>query len=178
MKYILSFLIIVLLQGCSIKNNVNTAYSFNKKEQRLNAELLSLPIDKKEANKLSKILISYSVKLAKEYKIIKPAIFHNGLVYLAIKKRGYCYHYAQDLLKEIKKYKFKSFDIYWAVHKQGLYWEHNALLISSKNSSFEEGLLLDAWRDEGDLYFAKLKDDKKYEWKEHILKSKYYTLEK
>src|SRR5512141_1750267 len=39
----------------------------------------------------------YSLELAKEYRVVRPAIFHNVLVNLGMRQRGLCYQWADDL---------------------------------------------------------------------------------
>jgi len=47
----------------------------------------------------------------------------------------------------------------------GEYWsEHNSLVIVAKGMLIEEGIIIDPWRKGGELYFSKVKDDKKYIW--------------
>jgi len=85
-----------------------------------------------------------------------------------------CYHFARDLVKKLKKQNLQTLDLRWAVHDARKNSEHNSVVITSKNGSFEEGIVLDAWRDSGRLYWSYLKDDTQYDWKEDIKDSKYY----
>ncbi len=50
-------------------------------------------------------------KLANDYNIIPPALFHNSLINMGLKEKGYCYHYANDLLKYLKTKDYKSFHL-------------------------------------------------------------------
>jgi len=128
-------------------------------------EALSNNISKEEAKEVSKEAIVYSKYLANKYEIIKPAIFHNTLVNLQLKEKGYCYHYANDLLKHLQEKNFQSFYFIKAVANKGEYFEHTSLVLTRDDISFENSIVFDAWRNAGELYFSTVKDDKKYEWK-------------
>lgn len=135
---------------------------------------LSTSISKDEALKLSQIAVLYSLRLKDTYHLVSPPLYHNILINLKIKEKGYCYDFTKDLMSELKKQNFKTLTLRWAVHKRAQYFEHNSLLISQKNKAFNSGIILDAWRNSGDLFFSYLKNDKKYSWSENIEKSKVY----
>ena len=165
MKYIfLPFLIFLFFTACSSKQNLQLNTKI--KEDKLYNLILTISsnIDKKEAFEVSKDLISQSTYLAKEYGVNTSALFHNTLINLELKSRGYCYHYALDLREFLKTKKYKSFKIKVIVSKRGEYFEHTALLLTRNDIKFEDSIVLDAWRNTGDLYFSKVKGDKSYIW--------------
>ncbi len=162
--YLLSFLFIILFSACSTKN-----VSYIKTENKTNSlykivSISSKKIDKDEAKNFSKDVISYSRFLAHSYGVNTYALFHNTLINLGIKEKGLCYHYANDLLSFLKSKKYKSFEFKRIISNRNEYFEHSALILTRKDISFENSIVLDAWRDTGDLYFSKVKDDKNYEW--------------
>ena len=62
------------------------------------------------------------------------------------KKRGFYYHFAQVLLKEIKKHNINRANLPRDVNiKQ--FWKHNVVLISTINQTFNKGIILDEWRE-------------------------------
>jgi len=163
MRHIFSLLLIVIFfTACSTKNIYTNENRI--KQLSLDIQSLSKKIDKEEAKKLSFEAITYSKKLAKRYEVTTPALFHNTLINLNIKKRGYCYHYANDLQRYLKTKKFKTFEFIRAVSKRGEYFEHSSLVLTRDDLSFENSLILDAWRDTGELFWSKVKDDKEYIW--------------
>lgn len=170
MKHIfLVFSIILLFNACSIKNNNIKNQALSKQDKNIQSlsfdvQSLSKEISKSEALKISYEAITYSKKLANKYKVTTTALFHNTLINLNIKKRGYCYHYANDLHRYLKTKKFKSFKFIRAVSKRGEYFEHSSLVLTRDDLSFEDSLILDAWRDTGDLFWSRVKDDNKYKW--------------
>ena len=62
-----------------------------------------LQLDSNEAKYIATICFKYSLDLAKQYDLVRPALFHNTLINMNSKKRGFYYHFTLDLLKELKK---------------------------------------------------------------------------
>ena len=140
-----------------------------KQSHLLEKELLSMNADisEAEANKLSKEMTAFSLKLKQQYDLVSPPLFHNFLVNIGVKKRGLCWQFAYDMLKHVKTLHLQSFDYYIGGANINDYWqEHNTLVVTCKGCRFEDGVLLDPWRNSGILYFSKLKNDKNYSWKQ------------
>ena len=185
MKLLVLVFFVFFFVSCSSKYSVDKKYKNisspqNYEIKKLEHDLLSLSstINKKEAKILSRILILHSLELANSYNITGSAWMHNSLINLGLKERGFCYDYTQDLVKKIKKYNFKTFKFYWAVHKKGEYFEHNALVVSSVYQNFLGGLILDAWRNSGELFYLKVLKDVAYSWSENKNKTSFYFKEK
>ena len=162
---LISFL--VLFNGCAIKyKNVNSSYQ-DKDVQKLSKEIASLSptIDKDEALDIALFSTSYTKKLANSYDLVGFPKFQNFLINIGVKKKGYCYNYANDLAAALLHRGYKSVSIYRAAHKRFTYFEHNCVVITPKERN-DIGVILDGWRNSGKLYFDYMKDDKKnYNWK-------------
>lgn len=166
MKKVLFYLSIILLfAACSNKNSL-IKEEFNKNAKELSNIIInsSASIDKQEAREFSKSIILYSSFLAKNYEVKTHPLIHNTLINLNLKEKGFCYHYANDLLKYIKHKDYKSFKFKKIVSKRNDYFEHTALILTRDDISFENSIVLDAWRDAGKLYFSKVNEDKDYIW--------------
>ena len=169
MKHITLLIItIFIFSACSVKNEpmLKKKDRFKTDINRLYHMVLSISerIDKKEAYNLAYSSITYSDHLAQKYNAVKPALFNNFLINIDLKKRGLCYHYANDLLFYLKTKKYKSFDIIKIVANKNEYFEHNSLLITSYDVDFKDSIVLDAWRYSGELFFSKVIDDTRYTW--------------
>jgi len=159
LKYFLVPLIVFFFLGCV--KEPKPSLHVNSLEQVLSF----ISIDKNEINKLSLEMLSYSSQLAVEYRLVSPPLFHNFLVNTGVKKRGLCWHFAYDMLSHAKKQNFTSFDYYIGGANINDYWEeHNALVVTCRGCKFEDGVVLDPWRNSGVLYFSNVKDDKNYIW--------------
>lgn len=159
MRYLYLILVIFIFFGCS--NTLKTPLHVESLEELF----LSLHVDKNESIKLSYEMLSYSSELKNDYDLVKPPLYHNFLVNIGVKNRGLCWHFAYDMLAHAKKQNLKSFDYYIGGANINDYWEeHNSLIVTCKGCKFEQGVVLDPWRNSGDLYFSYVKDDKKYIW--------------
>jgi hypothetical protein len=177
MKYILFLTFLLFLSACSVNYDTNADSPFqNKKIYNLQKAIknLSIYVNQEEAQKIAELSVIYSLKFANQYKLVTPPLFHNTLININLKDRGLCYHFARDLAKELKKQNLQTLDFRWAVHDKGKYFEHTSVVVTPKKGAFEEGIVLDAWRGSGRLYWNYLRDDTQYDWKEDIRDSKYY----
>jgi hypothetical protein len=60
----------------------------------------------------------------------------------------------------------KNFQLHWGVaHRGSELREHNSVVVTARGQKFEEGIVLDPWRNSGELYWARVKNDR-YPWKE------------
>jgi hypothetical protein len=122
--------------------------------------------DKAEADMVAETAVTYSSRLAEEYRVVPPARLHNLLIQVGIKDRGLCYHWAEDLMKRLQALDLRTYQLHWAVaHKGSNLQEHNSVVITARGQPFESGLLLDPWRNSGDLYWAVVNSDS-YPWQE------------
>jgi len=160
-KNLFCFLLIFLFIGCT--KQPNQPLHVNHLEKLI----LSLDenISHNEAQILSKEMSHFASDLKDEYKLVTPPLYHNFLVNIGIKKRGLCWHFAYDMLAHALKLNLKSFDYYIGGANINDYWEeHNTLVVTCKGCKFSQGIVLDPWRNSGDLYYSKLSDDIKYSW--------------
>jgi len=167
-KFFILLLWLPLFSGCSLTPlTTPTQIELSQNIDRLTKmiENLGTTVDKQEAQNLAKSAILKSRELVKEYDLVSPPLWHNTLVNIGIKKRGLCYQWAEDLLKYLHTKNYKSLTLHYVGANIGGYFEHNAVAISERGMRFDNSILLDAWRDSGNLFFIELKNDKKYKWK-------------
>jgi hypothetical protein len=177
----LSLIFLLICTGCSVKyehvtldkNNTIQVKEIHE-ETVLNVETLaemiqalSSEINPQEAQNLAHQSIYYAMHLANEYDLVAPPSFQNYLVNQKQRDRGLCYHWAKDILAYLKKEEYPTLGIYEVVSNKGEYFfEHHAISITAKGRPFHEGILLDAWRNSGRLFFTRIKEDKEYRWSE------------
>lgn len=156
-----SILIIFFYTGCTFQ----PTEPLHVKNLEKTITSIGSSIDRGEAKELSLKSMIISSKLAKKYDLVKPPLYHNFLVNIGVKNRGLCWHFAYDMLSQIKALDLKTFDYYIGGANINDYWEeHNTLVITCKGCKFDEGVVLDPWRNSGTLYFSKVKDDINYNW--------------
>jgi len=122
--------------------------------------------DVAEAGQVARTAIEYSYYLAEKYEVVRPAAFHNILVRVGLKNRGLCHHWTTDLMIQLEQLELKTYQLYWGVAYRGSELrEHNSVVIAARGQRFEEGIVLDPWRDSGELHWTPVKKDH-YPWQE------------
>ena len=101
---------------------------------------------------MAQAVLSAAPLLAKQYRLIRPALFQNLLINTGIRERGFCYHWAGDLLQALQQLNPKKFQLHWGVAHDRKLTEHNSVVITAPAAPFETGLVLDGWRHAGKLY--------------------------
>lgn len=184
----LTFVLLLLLpalHGCASKQQLAelppdiTKHRIN--ELQLAILALGDGVDSGESRRAAKIAFDYSRQLAREYEITDSAIVHNLKVNLGLKQRGLCIDWTSDLLARLQQENFNSLDLHWAIanYETAFRLEHSTVVISARGASMQQGLILDPWRNSGDLYWAPALQDPGYFWKPgeeiHALKRQHRT---
>lgn len=181
-RYITALCLLVVLLGCA-KANVyypgNGSYNaitsgsrgdaqiYRDKVKQLEQVLVALSgtVAKTEALLVAETAVRESAVLAEAYQLVRPAVAHNLLVALGLKDRGLCYHWTEDLMKRLQALDLKSFQLHWGVAYRGSEMrEHNCVVITAKGQVFIKGIVLDPWRNSGNLFWAQVATDN-YPWK-------------
>jgi len=165
-QWILRLLLPLLFTACTSHLEPTVA---SAEKRKLYRQLIQTVRDIKpsEAKILSREAISYSKQLAARYEVTAPPLVHNFLVNVGIKKRGLCYQWSDDLYGHLRSFHFKSIQLKPLGANVGRYWsEHNALAVLPRgDSDLSHGLLLDAWRRAGTLYYTPITKDPEYTWR-------------
>jgi hypothetical protein len=132
--------------------------------------LRALPgADPREARLLADRALRESLELRRRYRAVSPPLWHNVLVNTGIRKRGLCWHWADDLWLRLRKLRLRTLRILPVGANVGSYWrEHNALAVlpaSQPGYPLKRGILLDPWRKSGELWFAPVGKDPRYRWR-------------
>lgn len=128
---------------------------------------LGSDVDPLEAERAARLAIEYSLTLAERYEISGSSpVYHNLLVNLGIKPRGLCIDWTEDLTRRLKKARFHSLDLHWAIanYRSAFRLEHSTVVISARGDSLYDGLVLDPWRYSGRLFWAPTRADADYSW--------------
>jgi hypothetical protein len=126
-------------------------------------EALSPTVASAEAALAAETACSYSVELAKEYRVVRPAILHNVLVNLGLRKRGLCFQWADDLSAKLQSLQLRTLQLHRGVARLETRREHSSVVLTAPGQPFDEGIVLDAWRHSGRLYWGGVKQDH-YPW--------------
>ena len=123
-----------------------------------------------EANDIAYDAIVYPMILAKRYNLVYPPQLHNMLVNGKQRDRGLCWQWADDMTAHMAKKNLQTFDLVRGTANRRKKNEHNSLVVVAKGDGFYSGILLDPWRDSGELYWAKVTEDNdpQYTWHKFI----------
>ncbi len=124
-------------------------------------------VDPAEAELLSQIAHTKARSLKKDYRVVLNPEFTVFLVNIGMRKRGWCGHWAQDLGARLKELKLKTLVLHWGEAFPNTSSENNALVVTARNQPFVDGMLLDAWRRAGRLFWCPVIKDDEYEVEQH-----------
>jgi hypothetical protein len=127
-----------------------------QKAEKLAQQLAALSprVNPEEAKLLAACAFATVGKLRPEYRMFGTPIFNNFLVYHGIRKRGYCYHWAEDLLVALDKLKLRTLELRWGEAHAGTWRENNCIVVTAKGQPFSQGIMLECWRHMGHLFFG------------------------
>ena len=119
-----------------------------------------------EARTFSHVAVETCADLRQQYRIQLAHNYHNVLVYWGLKERGYCWHWQVDLNAALANGAHPDLEIHKIVASPGSMWhEHHALSVTAPGAPWNDGLVLDPWREEGILWFGPVKTDR-FPWQE------------
>ena len=101
-----------------MQNNKIPAISHNIQNLQRTIVKLSPSICSNEAKYIATISFKQPLYLAKQYDLFRSTLFHNTLKNMHSKKRGFYYHFTQDLLKELKKKNLNRATLSWGIPKK------------------------------------------------------------
>lgn len=132
---------------------------------------LSSTIRPDEAQRLSECTYLTVRRLAVEYQMVWPSGMQNYLIATGQRKRGYCFHWAEDIMTALAKLRLQTIELHWAEAFIGTSAEHNVVVVTSNGQPYSQGILLDGWRYAGRLYTSPVRADMKhFEWRENKAK--------
>lgn len=148
----------------------------------LEAGILALgpDVDPEEARRAAEIAYAYTRELALQYEISDPPLIHNTKVNMGLRPRGLCWHWAEDIEARLDAEGFETLEMHRAIANADNEFliDHSTAIISAKGDAFDDGVVLDPWRNAGILFWSPLKTDTRYEWVERsvVLKERYADL--
>ncbi|MBI4365557.1 MAG: hypothetical protein HY543_01940 [Deltaproteobacteria bacterium] len=118
-----------------------------------------------EAAQLAAALVAATRTTAERYRMLGSPLFNNFLIALKVKKRGYCYHWTEALLKALPAERLRYFERRWGGANVGRATENNAVIITARGAPVEAGIVYDAWRGAGRPWWRQVEADH-YRWTE------------
>lgn len=129
---------------------------------------LAPSVDPREAELISITAHTTSRSLAREYRVVGPPIFQNFLIHIGVRQRGYCFDFARDIGARLKELKPRTLVLHWGESFAGTRQENNCLVITARGQPFRDGIVIDAWRHGGRLFWRSVSKDRQNVWKEDM----------
>lgn len=133
----------------------------------LACDLLSLgpSVSVSDAQSLARTAVEGAGALREDYASVRPAWLNNVLVNMGLRRRGLCYHWADDLGPQLLALNLTTLRLYRAVARHGRFNEHSGHVVTAEGQPFDGGIILDAWRYGGTLFWDFVRNDRhRYPW--------------
>jgi len=166
------------LNGCAVRyNEVGVADNGKAYAHQLTSEQkqsiaglkkaimnLGENVDTGEAESVAYNAVVYPMHLSNKYKLVWPPSLQNIFVNSGVKPRGLCFQWTRDMLKHLRSQNYQTLDFTWTISNRATGDEHNSAVVIAKGDVWQNGILLDPWRNSGNLYWQAVTDDPKYKW--------------
>src|SRR4030095_721040 len=126
---------------------------------RTKLAMLSPTVRVDEAEKLALCAYKTSRRLAREYRVVFPPALNNILINTGGRKRGLCYQWTDDLMRGLGALKLETVELHWGEAFARTFSENNGVVVTAKGQPFGQGIVLDAWRYQGRLYWGPVRKD-------------------
>jgi len=128
---------------------------------------LSPGVKPEEARRVAYIAYTTGLELAHKWEMGSSPTMHSFLINIGVKKAGYCYQFATELLVRLEAQRFQTLEFHWAESDAGTDTEHNVIAVTARGQPFEQGIMLDNWRRSGRLLWGPLNGDPDHTWQEN-----------
>ena len=128
-----------------------------------------------EAHLIATSLVNQTRETNEEFNMTTGPKWHNFLIKIGARKKGYCYEWVPELLKALPSPPMKYFERHWGGSFLSLGRENNAVIITKRGAALETGLVYDAWRGSGHPFWILVSQDKKYSWMERFTEMEILT---
>jgi outer membrane murein-binding lipoprotein Lpp len=139
------------------------------REAELAAALQALGpgVDPAEARRAAATAFAVVRELAASYRMVSPPQLHNTLVNTGLRDRGLCCHWAEDTVSRLHALQLSTLEVHWVTaHLGDRLREHNSAMLSPRGGGIANGIVIDGWRDAGELYWGPAHADR-YPWHLH-----------
>ena len=155
------------LTNCAYSNDVHARQRGVSRAALLadSIDALSPEVRATEARQLADCAYLTSRQLARDYRVVGPPLFHNFLVNIGVRERGLCFQWARDLFAKLNQLPLRTIELHWGAARAGTWREHNCVVVTAKGEPFATGIVLDAWRHSGRLFWSPVQADH-YPWHE------------
>ncbi|MFC3615202.1 hypothetical protein ACFORG_15665 [Lutimaribacter marinistellae] len=157
------------LAGCSSTAEVTRAAVSEPSIDGLTRALIALDpsVAPEEAARAARISHEYAADLRVKYQVTDPPLVHNYKVNSGMRPRGICVHWADDIESRLRQERFRTLYIHRAISppRTSFHISHSAPILSARGQTMFEGIVIDGWREGGNLVWAPVSNDPDYNWR-------------
>lgn len=128
---------------------------------------LSPSVNPDEARRVAYIAYTTGLELARKWRMVASPTVQSFLINIGLRKAGYCYQFATELLLRLDAQKLQTLELHWAESDAGTDTEHNVIAVTARGQPFAQGIMLDNWRHSGHLLWGPLNGDPSHTWQEN-----------
>jgi hypothetical protein len=128
---------------------------------------LSPSVNPDEARRVTYIAYTTGRELAREWRMVPSPTVQSFLINIGLRKAGYCFQFATELLLRLDAQKLQTLELHWAESDAGTDTEHNVIAVTARGQPFAQGIMLDNWRHAGHLLWGPLNGDPDHTWQEN-----------
>ena len=144
-----------------------TRISINRLAKALKA--LDPKVSATDAAVLAREAHLYPMYLANVWNVSSPPLINNYLRNSDKREYGLCIDWAYAMRQRMRGLNLNSFDWHWGIANEGSEWrEHSTLVATAKGAGFNQGIVLDPWRNSGKLFWSGTTEDSSYKWRGYI----------
>ncbi len=131
------------------------------------------PAAAEEAHWLAQTAYVQSANIARYNDAMFFGWINNIMVNSYVLDRGLCYHYQQDLFRELRRRRLHYFFLGLTIRDKGKARSHSCLYVNAKGKGLKDALVLDAWIHCGHLRIVPPEDrgdnwQEDYEWQNYM----------
>jgi hypothetical protein len=163
----LAFAACMSLAEARPRNELVLATSAEDAALRARLAGLSPSVNPEEARRVAYIAYTTGLELARKWEMVSSPTMQSFLINIGLKKGGYCYQFATELLVRLDAQNLKTLELHWAESDAGTDTEHNVIAVTARGQPFAQGIMLDNWRRSGHLLWGPLTGDPDHAWQEN-----------
>ena len=154
---------IVCLASCV---SSETAPQRQSRATRLAQDLQSLSpgVSASEAATLASAAVERAHELNRQWKPSVNPWMNNFFVNVGLQDGGLCHQWREGLFPPLHQLHLRTLDLHLAAARRATPREHNGIVVTAAGQSFDDGIILDAWRSGGILKWSRVRTDH-YPWK-------------
>ncbi|MCR8550130.1 hypothetical protein M4578_20090 [Salipiger sp. P9] len=169
---LLGWLVVLALAGCAPPPPKLPPTATAEQRDALTWAILTLEpgVALPDARRLSDLAYDVPRALARDYGQHLMAQAKRRGIAFDVKTPALCRAWAEAFDAKLRQEPFALLESHVVISTGRFYFpvEHSAVVVSARGKPLESGLVLDACRHEGRLYWARVKDDRMFRWRPQV----------